>query len=206
MGIFNHPRVMSLMAKSHELKPEITKRFELYVNNQELCNAYTELNDSVEQRQRFAEILKELEAGEHEAKILDDNFCEALEYGLPPTAGWGIGVDRLVMLLNYSQNIKIYFWSCVNPTFIINHPRVMSLMAKSHELVMKVGLTQLGTRKWSTSLSSMRDSHELKPEITERFELYVNNQELCNAYTELNDSVEQRQRFVEILKTCIAFG
>lgn len=104
--IINHPRIMSLMAKSHELKPEITERFELYVNSQELCNAYTELNDSVEQRRRFAEILKELEAGDHEATVLDEHFCEALEYGLPPSAGWGIGVDRLVMLLTYSQNIK----------------------------------------------------------------------------------------------------
>ncbi|XP_074307122.1 lysine--tRNA ligase-like isoform X3 [Silene latifolia] len=104
--VINHPKVMSLMAKSHKLRPEITERFELYLNQQELCNAYTELNDPMEQRERFSELLKELKGGDYEATELDEEFCESLEYGLPPSAGWGIGLDRLVMFLTYSQAIK----------------------------------------------------------------------------------------------------
>ncbi|KAL9809509.1 putative lysine--tRNA ligase [Arabidopsis thaliana] len=72
-----------------------------------LCNAYTELNDPVEQRQRFADQLKDRQSGDDEAMAMDETFCTALEYGLPPTGGWGMGIDRLFMLLTDSQNIKV---------------------------------------------------------------------------------------------------
>ncbi|KAI4335402.1 hypothetical protein L6164_014047 [Bauhinia variegata] len=104
--IINHPEIMSPLAKWHRSKPGLTERFELFVNKHELCNAYTELNDPVVQRQRFAEQLKDRQSGDDEAMALDETFCTALEYGLPPTGGWGMGIDRLTMLLTDSQNIK----------------------------------------------------------------------------------------------------
>ncbi|GAB2252778.1 hypothetical protein Droror1_Dr00005625 [Drosera rotundifolia] len=104
--IINHPEIMSPLAKWHRSKPGLTERFELFVNKHELCNAYTELNDPVVQRQRFAEQLKDKQSGDDEAMALDEGFITALEYGLPPTGGWGLGIDRLTMLLTDSQNIK----------------------------------------------------------------------------------------------------
>ncbi|CAJ1940976.1 unnamed protein product [Sphenostylis stenocarpa] len=104
--IINHPEIMSPLAKWHRSKPGLTERFELFINKHELCNAYTELNDPVVQRQRFAEQLKDRQSGDDEAMALDETFCTALEYGLPPTGGWGLGIDRLTMLLTDSQNIK----------------------------------------------------------------------------------------------------
>ncbi|XP_010548607.1 PREDICTED: lysine--tRNA ligase, cytoplasmic-like [Tarenaya hassleriana] len=104
--IINHPEIMSPLAKWHRSKPGLTERFELFINKHELCNAYTELNDPVVQRQRFADQLKDRQSGDDEAMALDETFCTTLEYGLPPTGGWGLGVDRLSMLLTDSQNIK----------------------------------------------------------------------------------------------------
>ncbi|KAG7029817.1 Lysine--tRNA ligase, cytoplasmic [Cucurbita argyrosperma subsp. argyrosperma] len=104
--IINHPEIMSPLAKWHRARPSLTERFELFINKHEVCNAYTELNDPVVQRQRFAEQLKDRQSGDDEAMALDETFCTALEYGLPPTGGWGMGIDRLAMLLTDSQNIK----------------------------------------------------------------------------------------------------
>ncbi|XP_047981659.1 lysine--tRNA ligase isoform X1 [Salvia hispanica] len=104
--IINHPEIMSPLAKWHRSKPGLTERFELFVNKHEVCNAYTELNDPVVQRQRFADQLKDRQSGDDEAMALDETFCTALEYGLPPTGGWGLGIDRFAMLLTDSQNIK----------------------------------------------------------------------------------------------------
>ncbi|KAL6546317.1 hypothetical protein OROMI_022038 [Orobanche minor] len=104
--IINHPEIMSPLAKSHRSKPGLTERFELFINKHELANAYTELNDPVVQRQRFANQLKDRQSGDDEAMAVDEAFCTALEYGLPPTAGWGLGIDRLAMLLTDSHNIK----------------------------------------------------------------------------------------------------
>ncbi|XP_011043941.1 PREDICTED: lysine--tRNA ligase-like [Populus euphratica] len=104
--IINHPEIMSPLAKWHRSKPGLTERFELFVNKHELCNAYTELNDPVVQRERFESQLKDRQSGDDEAMAFDETFCTALEYGLPPTGGWGMGIDRLAMLLTDSQNIK----------------------------------------------------------------------------------------------------
>ncbi|CAA0825617.1 Lysine--tRNA ligase [Striga hermonthica] len=104
--IINHPEIMSPLAKWHRSKPGLTERFELFINKHELCNAYTELNDPVVQRQRFSDQLKDRQSGDDEAMALDETFCTALEYGLPPTGGWGLGIDRFAMLLTDSQNIK----------------------------------------------------------------------------------------------------
>lgn len=104
--IINHPQIMSPLAKWHRTRPGLTERFELFVNKHEVCNAYTELNDPVVQRERFADQLKDRQSGDDEAMPLDETFCTALEYGLPPTGGWGMGIDRLAMMLTDSQNIK----------------------------------------------------------------------------------------------------
>ncbi|CAH9101311.1 unnamed protein product [Cuscuta europaea] len=114
--IINHPEIMSPLAKWHRSKPGLTERFELFVNKHELCNAYTELNDPFVQRQRFADQLKDRQSGDDEAMAFDETFCTALEYGLPPTAGWGIGIDRLAMILTDSQNIKeVIFFPAMRP-------------------------------------------------------------------------------------------
>ncbi|CAN1231752.1 Lysine--tRNA ligase, cytoplasmic [Linum grandiflorum] len=104
--IIDHPEIMSPLAKWHRSKPGLTERFELFINKHELCNAYTELNDPVVQRQRFADQLKDRQSGDDEAMALDETFCTSLQFGLPPTAGWGLGIDRLTMLLTDSPNIK----------------------------------------------------------------------------------------------------
>lgn len=84
-------------------------RFELFVMKKEVCNAYTELNDPATQRERFEQQAKDRAAGDDETPPTDEAFCTALEYGLPPTAGWGLGVDRLTMFLTDSNNIKVIF-------------------------------------------------------------------------------------------------
>lgn len=104
--IMDHPQVMSPLAKYHRSEPGLTERFELFVAKKEICNAYTELNDPLEQRARFQQQAKDKAAGDDEAQLIDENFCTALEYGLPPTAGWGLGIDRLAMFLTNSHNIK----------------------------------------------------------------------------------------------------
>jgi len=104
--ITEHPQLMSPLAKWHRSKPGITERFELFVSGREICNAYTELNDPKIQRELFTEQSKDREAGDEEAQPVDEGFCESMEYGLPPTGGWGLGIDRLVMLLSDQSNIK----------------------------------------------------------------------------------------------------
>ena len=97
---------MSPLAKYHRSKAGLTERFELFINGHEYCNAYTELNNPFVQRERFAEQAKDKDAGDEEAQLIDENFCTAIEFGLPPTGGWGLGIDRLCMLLTDSANIK----------------------------------------------------------------------------------------------------
>jgi lysyl-tRNA synthetase class 2 len=104
--ICDHPQVMSPLAKGHRSIPSLTERFELFVNAKEICNAYTELNDPRVQRQRFTEQLDQIHQGDDEAQRLDENFCQSLEYGLPPTGGWGMGMDRVTMFLTDNNNIK----------------------------------------------------------------------------------------------------
>lgn len=97
---------MSPLAKYHRSKPNVTERFELFINKQEFANAYTELNDPFKQRQLFEDQAKEKAAGNDEAMPVDEEFIKSIEHALPPTAGWGLGVDRLVMLLTNSLNIQ----------------------------------------------------------------------------------------------------
>eukprot|EP01063_Lacrimia_lanifica_P012220 TRINITY_DN1883_c0_g1_i1.p2 TRINITY_DN1883_c0_g1~~TRINITY_DN1883_c0_g1_i1.p2 ORF type:complete len:593 (+),score=328.28 TRINITY_DN1883_c0_g1_i1:49-1827(+) len=104
--IMDHPKVMSPLAKWHRDSPSLTERFELFVMRKEVCNAYTELNSPIVQRERFEGQMKDKDAGDDEAQPIDEGFITALEYGLPPTAGWGLGIDRLTMMLTSQMNIK----------------------------------------------------------------------------------------------------
>ena len=104
--ITDYPLALSPLSKKKEEDPELVERFELFVGGKEIANAYTELNDPIDQKQRFEEQVSDRNAGDEEAHMMDLDFIRALEYGLPPTAGEGIGVDRLVMLLTNSQSIR----------------------------------------------------------------------------------------------------
>jgi lysyl-tRNA synthetase class II len=104
--ICDHPQIMSPLAKWHRALPGMTERFELFVNCKEVCNAYTELNDPLRQRQLFQQQAAAKAQGDDEAMFVDENFCTALEYGLPPTGGWGLGIDRFTMMLTDKNNIK----------------------------------------------------------------------------------------------------
>lgn len=104
--VTDHPMDISPLAKVHRDNPRLVERFETFINGWEIANAFTELNDPKVQRERFEQQVAAREAGDDEAQMLDDDFVTALEYGLPPTAGWGLGVDRLVMLLTNSTNIR----------------------------------------------------------------------------------------------------
>ena len=114
--ITDYPIEMSPLCKRHRENPELTERFELMVNGKELCNAYSELNDPIDQAERFQEQLRLSEKGDDEAMFIDQDFVRALEYGMPPTSGMGIGMDRLAMLMTGQVAIQeVLFFPQMRP-------------------------------------------------------------------------------------------
>ncbi|MCU4177605.1 lysine--tRNA ligase [Carboxylicivirga sp. N1Y90] len=114
--ITDYPVEMSPLCKKHRDNPELTERFELMVNGKELCNAYTELNDPIDQLERFQEQMKLSENGDDEAMFIDMDFVRALEYGMPPTSGMGIGIDRLTMFMTGQDSIQdVLFFPQMRP-------------------------------------------------------------------------------------------
>jgi lysyl-tRNA synthetase, class II len=114
--IMDHPVEMSPLTKKHRHKPGLTERFELFVNCKEICNAYSELNDPIDQRERFEEQVRLMERGDDEAMFIDYDFLRALEYGMPPTSGIGFGMDRIAMLFTNQPSIQdVLFFPQMRP-------------------------------------------------------------------------------------------
>ena len=147
--ITDYPREMSPLCKRHRENPELTERFELMVNGKELANAYSELNDPIDQLERFQEQLQLGEKGDDEAMFIDLDFVRSLEYGMPPTSGMGIGMDRLVMLMTGQQAIQeVLFFPQMKPEKAISQDTnekyiALGIPAEWVDVVKKAGITKV---------------------------------------------------------------
>ena len=161
--ITDYPKSMSPLTKEHRTNPKLTERFELMVNGKELANAYSELNDPIEQKERFEAQLALSEKGDDEAMFIDHDFIRALEYGMPPTSGIGIGIDRLAMLMTNNSSIQeVLFFPQMKPerkpvALSEEEKYVLDSIKKSDskELVTIKTAAGLSNKKWDTSLKGL---------------------------------------------------
>ena len=166
--ITDYPVEMSPLCKKHRNNPELTERFELMVNGKELANAYSELNDPIDQKERFEDQVKLAEKGDDEAMFIDLDFVRALEYGMPPTSGMGIGIDRLVMFLCNQPSIQeVLFFPQMKPEVWQNDDQKNNLTDnekiifdtlsknKKMDLVELKNLSGLSNKQWDKSIKSL---------------------------------------------------
>ena len=161
--ITDYPKSMSPLTKQHRNNPKLTERFELMVNGKELANAYSELNDPIDQRERFEAQLTLSEKGDDEAMFIDQDFLRALEYGMPPTSGIGIGIDRLTMLLTNNTSIQeVLFFPQMKPkkkSIILNNEEklIFGLLKKESPVLLRFlkEKVDLSNKKWDKAIKGL---------------------------------------------------
>ncbi|EFI16974.1 lysine--tRNA ligase [Bacteroidetes oral taxon 274 str. F0058] len=170
--ITDYPIEMSPLSKRHRSNPELTERFELMVNGKELANAYSELNDPIDQLERFQEQLRLSEKGDDEAMFIDMDFVRALEYGMPPTSGMGIGMDRLVMLMTGQAAIQeVLLFPQMKPEkkpieLAEEEKTVFELLRKTEKILLEElkGKTELSNKKWDKAIKGLTSKKLAKVE------------------------------------------
>jgi len=173
--ITDYPKEMSPLCKKHRENPELTERFELMVNGKELCNAYSELNDPIDQLDRFQEQLKLSEKGDDEAMFIDMDFVRALEYGMPPTSGMGIGIDRLVMFMTNQPSIQdVLFFPQMKPEkkaveLSDEEKAVLNLLKATSPIDLNLLKEQAGlsNKKWDQAIKGLTKHKLAKVEKTD---------------------------------------
>ena len=182
--ITDYPKEMSPLTKEHRDNPDLTERFELMVCGKEIANAYSELNDPIDQRERFEEQLRLSEKGDDEAMFIDQDFLRALEYGMPPTSGLGIGMDRLIMFLTNNESIQeVLFFPQMRPekkgVELSEDEKVIFELLKTSEKLLLDALKEqaaLSNKKWDKAIKGLT-SKKVAKVAKEGEELFV---ELAN--------------------------
>jgi len=174
--ITDYPIEMTPLAKKHRSKEGLVERFELFVMGKEIGNAYSELNDPIDQRERFEDQLKLADRGDDEAMAMDDDFVRALEYGMPPTSGLGIGIDRLVMLMTNQSTIQeVLFFPQMRPEkkkieLTTDESQLFALVKDGEQRLLsevKADLVDWSNKKWDTTLKGLTGKNILKVSKTD---------------------------------------